>query len=760
MLKRALCTILLLIPALAWAQNPAVVDSLVSLLSQPKVSATQRIDLQNEIGLRFAKSDSVRALKYVSPALAEANRLNYKAGIAAANRALGVVASYKNRLPEALSYLNKSAQVFTAIHDEKRLGQVYSDMGTAYLMQNHRKDAITYFERAEKIHRRLNDTPNLLTDINQLGVCYYQDSNSAKAITYLIEAAALAEKVKDQDAIPLIYSNLGQLFSTEKNYNQAIIYFKKAISLLRNNNRQRDLGIAMLNLANVYTEKLDYKQAALTYSDALEAFTKSNFTKGVQVSYNNMGAVALRRKQYQQAIPMLEKSLAISQKSNNYTGVALTLQNIAYAYIFLKQYQKAEDLFNEAEQAAIKYKNNAAVFGEIYNHRAMLDSAMGKYDRAFQQRNMYFRIKDSLLNATQSKQINELQTKYETEKNQREIQALSQQNTLQSLNLKNQDVQLYQNKLQLSQKQNEINRNKLTLAQEQLKLRNNQNQLNSKQFESKSRGQRIKLLSKQNIIQQLKLNQQNMIIYSIGGMFALFIIIVYLAYNRYRLKQAATLQTAVIHQQQLAAKGIVEAEEQERKRISADLHDGLGQLFTAVKMNMEIIAERYMINQEDANVLAEKTLAMVDESCIEVRSIAHQMMPNALLKSGLVSALRDFVNRIPSSRLKITVETIGLDERLENNVETVLYRVIQESVNNVIKHAEATLIDILLLCDNREITITIEDNGNGFDSSNLARFNGIGLRNIITRVEYLKGTVDISSAPGKGTLVAIHVPLA
>ena len=174
---------------------------------------------------------------------------------------------------------------------------------------------------------------------------------------------------------------------------------------------------------------------------------------------------------------------------------------------------------------------------------------------------------------------------------------------------------------------------------------------------------------------------------------------------------------------------------------------------------MEIIAERYLIKQQDAEVLAERTLAMVDESCIEVRSIAHQMMPNALLRSGLVSALRDFVNQVHSSRLKITVETIGLDGRLENNIETVLYRVVQESVNNVIKHAEATLIDILLICDANEITITIEDNGKGFDSSDLKHFEGIGLRNMITRIEYLKGTVEISSAPGKGALIAIHVPL-
>lgn len=742
-----------------WAQKPTLADSLRNQLTRPALPAIKRVDLQNELGMYYAKTDSLQAMTYAKPALEASTRLSYNNGIANAYRVMGIVATYKNRLSAALSYLNKAAQLFQNTKDESRLGQVYSDIGTAYLTQNQRADAIASFERAAQIHRRLADNKNLLTDLNQLGASYFQDGNNTRAISFYLEAAKLAERINDGNALPLIFTNIGQLMSVEKNYGQSVQYYKKAISLLKAPNQQRDLGIATLNLANLYTEQSNYKQAAVEYNNALSAFVRSNFSKGIQVAYNNLGSVALRQNQFEQAIIPLEKSLAIAMESKNFTGLALTQQNIGYAYTHMGQYQKAEAQFIAAEKSALKYKNNAAVFAEIYNHRSQLDSLTGNFKDAFIRRNRYMKIKDSLLNSTLNRQINELQIKYETEKKQKEIQQLNQQNTLQALNLQNQDVQLYQNKFKLSQQQNEINSNKLSLAQQQLRLRNNQNLLAQKQFESSTRGQKIKLLSEQNTVQQLKLNRNTMIIYSIAAMFILGSIIIYLFYNRSRLKQAAILQSAVLHQQELAAKGIIEAEEQERQRISADLHDGLGQLFTAVKMNMEIIAERYLVKQQDAEVLAEKTLAMVDESCVEVRSIAHQMMPNALLRSGLVSALRDFVNQVHSSRLKITVETIGLDGRLENNIETVLYRVVQESVNNVIKHAQATLIDILLICDANEITITIEDNGKGFDSSDLKHFEGIGLRNMITRIEYLKGTVEISSAPGKGALIAIHVPL-
>jgi two-component system NarL family sensor kinase len=547
--------------------------------------------------------------------------------------------------------------------------------------------------------------------------------------------------------------NIGKLLYEDKNYNGAKDYFIKAINLLKVENDLINLGIAYLNLANVYTDQLNYKQADAAFNDALNAFQKANFMRGVQVCYNNLGAVALRQGRYHEAIPMLEKSLNISETSKNYIGVALTQQNIAYAYMKLEQFPKAIDLYNIAERSAVKYKNNASVFGEIYNHRSMMDSAMGNYKSAFLQRVKYLHIKDSLLNEKLSKQINELQTQYETEKKQKQIELLNRQNTIQSLNLQNKNLEIAKSKSDLYNENLEVEKNKLRVI-------NKQNLLNKKQLESEFRGQKIKLLNKQNTIQQLEITKRNTTIAIIAALLIMVLLMGYLFYTRYRLKQEAILQAAVIKQQDIATKGIIEAEERERKRIAGELHDGVGQLFTTVKMNMEILVERFLVKQPDADILAERTMAIVDESCVEVRSIAHQMMPNALIKSGLVSALRDFINKIPSEKLKISLETKGIGNGLESTVETVLYRVIQESVNNVIKHAQATELDILLLCDDKEITISIEDNGIGFNTNDKSKFTGIGLKNMISRIELLKGSVDISSSPGKGTLVAIFIPVS
>ena len=121
--------------------------------------------------------------------------------------------------------------------------------------------------------------------------------------------------------------------------------------------------------------------------------------------------------------------------------------------------------------------------------------------------------------------------------------------------------------------------------------------------------------------------------------------------------------------------------------------------------------------------------------------------------------MKEFIDKIDNRIIKINLYTEGLNERLDSNVETVLYRVIQECVNNVIKHSGATQLDISLIKDMDGISATIEDNGVGFNPQIKQPGDGIGLKNIVTRVEYLKGNVEFDSAPGRGTLVAIHVPL-
>jgi len=219
------------------------------------------------------------------------------------------------------------------------------------------------------------------------------------------------------------------------------------------------------------------------------------------------------------------------------------------------------------------------------------------------------------------------------------------------------------------------------------------------------------------------------------------------------------MKTALMVQQQLATKAVLEAEEKERQRIAKDLHDSVGQMMSAAKMNLSAFESEIKFQGEEQQLAFGRIIELVDESCKEVRNVSHNMMPNALLKSNLASAVREFVDKLDQKKLQVHLYTEGLDERLDSNIETVLYRVVQECVNNVIKHAAATTMDISLIKDKDGISATVEDNGSGFDTADKQKVNGMGLKNIVTRIEYLKGTVEFDSTPGKGTLVALYVPV-
>jgi signal transduction histidine kinase len=179
---------------------------------------------------------------------------------------------------------------------------------------------------------------------------------------------------------------------------------------------------------------------------------------------------------------------------------------------------------------------------------------------------------------------------------------------------------------------------------------------------------------------------------------------------------------------------------------------------TAAKMQLEHFIESSQ-TPISIHTSLKNAFDLLVESAKEVRSISHSMIPNALIKSGLVAAVRDFVNRMGTEKLKINLVVLGLNERLPENIETVIYRVLQELINNIIKHAQANEVTIQLIRESNEFMLMVEDNGKGFDLEKTMQQQGIGLKNITSRVEYLNGQVNYDTAVGKGTTVIIEIPL-
>lgn len=157
----------------------------------------------------------------------------------------------------------------------------------------------------------------------------------------------------------------------------------------------------------------------------------------------------------------------------------------------------------------------------------------------------------------------------------------------------------------------------------------------------------------------------------------------------------------------------------------------------------------------------ERSIDMLDSSIREMRRVAHNMMPEVLVRYGLNTALKEFCNEIDRSGvINTSYQAIGMDKiEIEQTIAITIYRIVQELVNNSIKHAAAknVLVQVHAAEQEKLLTVTVEDDGKGFDTAALKQSSGIGWSNIQNRIEFLKGKVDIVSSPGKGSSVLIEI---
>jgi signal transduction histidine kinase len=164
----------------------------------------------------------------------------------------------------------------------------------------------------------------------------------------------------------------------------------------------------------------------------------------------------------------------------------------------------------------------------------------------------------------------------------------------------------------------------------------------------------------------------------------------------------------------------------------------------------------YIVNEESV-MQFDKAIRLMDESIKELRAVAHNMMPEALIKFGLKDALEDYCNRFSENKnLKVLFAFFGSERRFDKNFEINVYRIVQELVNNALKHAAPSEIIVQLVIDENRVHFTVQDNGKGFDTEILKTSKSSGIANVYSRSGIYYGRVDIVSKPGKGTEIAIE----
>lgn len=541
-------------------------------------------------------------------------------------------------------------------------------------------------------------------------------------LLYGHQGLLLAKQNKDSVSQGILYNNIGKAHYFNGDYDSATFFYQKAISTLQQMKADIALADACNNIAKLYRKIRELPRAHDFYKKAFAIYTKQKNNDGIATIYNEEGVVYEYEGNYPQAIKNYTASLRIRERLKDSVGIAYALNFIGGAYAMMQQFDEAISYNQQALSIREQMKDTFTIalsnsdIGVVYAMQGNYAKARESLEKSNAiARSM--RYPDLILNNL--KQLSDIAS-----------------------DEKNYDKAYWYEK--------EYNLIKDSIYKTET---SKQIQEFAARFETAEKEKRIQE-------QEFAIARRNYWITGATVALLLTILLGYSWYRRYQLKQAAILQKEIIQQRAIAAQNIIEAEEKERKRIAAELHDGVGQTMSAASMNLSALKDSLEHTDNRSATLINKVHAMVDDSCREIRMVSHNLMPHALNDKNLAAAVKDFTSKIDSAVLPIYLHSEGFDNTPATPTESVLYRVIQEIVNNILRHAGASRSDISIIKTKTGIEAIIEDDGAGFNMASLPAKRGLGLQNIQSRIDWLQGQVEWDTAPGRGTVVSIYIPLS
>jgi len=241
------------------------------------------------------------------------------------------------------------------------------------------------------------------------------------------------------------------------------------------------------------------------------------------------------------------------------------------------------------------------------------------------------------------------------------------------------------------------------------------------------------------------------------------ITIFFLVYRALKRKQQLIQQekNLILKEQELhSIDAMIEGQEKERQRIANELHDDLGGLLATLKLYVQNLKIKKTKLNKQHDTIIKNTDAVLEETYQKVRSIAQTRNAGVLASEGLIPTIQNYATKVSASNsLIVEVEAYGMEQRLNNTTEITVFRIIQELITNVIKHAKAKEIIIHITNHQESINIMVEDDGIGFDSNKVELNKGMGLNSIRKRVESLRGNLNIDSQLNRGTTIIIDIPI-
>lgn len=601
---------------------------------------------------------------------------------------------FNRRMPEATNYLQQAIILSEKNSYYRHHCNAQLLLGNVYLRTEKFDSALLILDRSLACAQR-NKQPEHVPKVYQsLSILYNFLGDATRAIDFGLKAANGFEQSNIQEInIQSVFAwmEVGNIFEQQQQYDKALAYFQKALDKALTTNHEWYIKAPKLRVASIYLKEGRLTDARKIFEEVVALDRKVGGAEPTMEGLSGLGLIAIKEKNYPAAIAYFAAAVDTAVNRNFIVAVDGYASHLGHAYFLNKQYDSAYHYYQLALDGAVKSRD-VQVQKDVYQHLADLEIEQGRLAKAVGYQQRLKSISDSLYNTERIRTVNNLEILYETEKKEKQILALQADNAERKLAIIKQNRFLLIGGIVAA----------ALLSILGLLYRNSRQKQTIAEKEQKLQQEEIKFLNEQ--------------------------------------------------QQVISLQSMVNGQEAERTRIARDLHDGLGGLFSTVKMHLSTL--KHETPELGTNELFDKSYSLVDTASVEVRRIAHNMMPEVLMKLGLVDALRDMCNNISAGKLlSISLQAYGMEKRLSSATEIMLYRIVQELLNNIIKHAQATEAIIQFNRDDDRLTVTVEDNGRGFDTQVASEKQHAGLGTIQSRVNYLKGNLSIESQQGLGTTV-------
>ncbi|WP_298511818.1 tetratricopeptide repeat protein [uncultured Kordia sp.] len=612
-----------------------------------------------------------------------------------------------------------------------------------YWNQKGRLDsAFSILQHAEDIEKKAMHYKGLLAVYNTKALLYKRNELYEDALEVYKKALTIQDSSITNAQRSNTHVNLGNVYVKKSVYDSAVYHLQRSLLINKKDSLSRQTIQTYTNLGNVYSLSYDYKLAESYYQKALQHYQTTKNQEGIAKLYNNLGALFYEKGEDSISLHYFTKSIHLKEKLQDSSALVDSYLNIA-------------ELYSERNtKLAFEYLNKAT--GYMTEEKLATNLAKVHLSKAsmYLEKDQLIKAKNELNQAMQlSEDINKHTVNRYFAKMQAEI-AFKEGNFQEA----------YKHRIAY-EKLNDAVFNEEKLWEIAAIQRSSQ---------AKAKKAEVSLLEKDNALAEekaLRKQEENEKLYAFLIAFGVIVILVsIIAFYFYKLKKTTSqlakqqelllqerIQNLVNDQEIEIINATLTARTKEKEEISKELHNNIGSLLTSMNFHFQAFDQKLLSAHKNTKKLYDKTLQIIQAITYEIRNISHRFDQDPIPEFDLKTAITNFSEKVGNEQLKVHTTIHGLEHFQNSQISIFIFRILQELVNNTIKHAEATTLTIYITKNRDAINIMVEDDGKGFHEDQLA--NGIGLKNLRKDIHIMEGSCDIDSNPNRGTTINIDIPI-